>query len=96
MIAEHREAPERRVEPRQDCGDRARRQPSAAEQLHVDEIAAMQHEVRLERRSLADDGAKARNIARVGAGVEVRQERDAQRARENRGQPAIARSSLRT
>ena len=74
--AAHRAAPGRR--------DDVRRDPSAAEQLHVDEVAAMQREIGLEGLRLGDDRGEARDVARMRAGMQVGEERDAQRPRRPR------------
>ena len=86
VIAENGEAAVASHDPRQDARDHARRHPAAAEQLHVDVVAAEQHEVRQERRDLPGD----RRVARTSSVCEptCRSDSNAMRSgRSNRGQP---------
>src|SRR5262249_9156635 len=80
MIAEDGETTQWRVESREDRGDRARRHTAAAERLHINVVAAEQHEIRCKRGSLVGDGPEADDVVRAGAGMKIGQKGDAQRA----------------
>ncbi len=78
VVAEDCETAERRFKPRQDGRDRARWHAAAAKRLHIHVIAAEQHEVGRERRSVVDNRVEARDIVEMRSGVKIRQKGDAQ------------------